>query len=148
MRVLVVVPAALLSLGTLGSLGALAFGPGSIRVVTDTQALPASVRLLTVDTGDVPLVVRLTTDVDAKEPRVNLRMVTSTDDTQLAVANDDAGSGVTLSDSGSEFLRFNSAGEIKAGRTIQSTGARHIGHMLGPPSGSLISPVTSKPNRR
>lgn len=26
-------------------------------------------------------------------------------------------------------------------------GARHIGHNDGPPSGSAISPVTSKPNR-
>ena len=85
LRVLLVVLAALVSLGTLASLCALAFGLGSIRVVTDTQGLPASVRLLTVDTGDVPVVVRLTTDVDAKEPRVDLRVVTSTDHPQLAI---------------------------------------------------------------
>ena len=113
MRVLLVVLAALVSLGTLASLCALAFGLGSIRVVTDTQGLPASVRFLTVDTGDVPVVVRLTTDVDAKEPRVDLRVVTSTDHPQLAVAKDDAGSRVTLRDSGSGLLRLNFSGELK-----------------------------------
>jgi hypothetical protein len=113
LRVLLVVLAALISLGTLGSLGVLAVGLGSTRVVTDTRALPANVRLLTVDTGDVPAVVRITTDVDAKEPRVDLRMVTSTNDTQLTVVNSDIGSQVTLRDSGSGLLRLYFAGELK-----------------------------------
>ncbi len=132
---MLVVLATLVSLGTLGSLGALAFGLGSIRVVTDTQALPASVRLLTLDTGDVPVVVRLTTDVDAKEPRVDLRIVTSIDDTHLAVANDDAGSRVTLSDSDSGFLRFHRPGEIKV--ILPPSVARELSVTVNQQTGSL-----------
>lgn len=135
MRVLIVVLAAVVSLGTLGSLSALAFGLASIRVVTDTQALPASVRLLTVDTGDVPVIVRLTTDVDADEPRVELRMVTSTDDTQLAVATDDAGSRVTLRDTGTGFLRFSRTGELKV--VLPPGVARELSVTVNQRTGSL-----------
>ncbi len=113
MRVLLVVLAALISLGTLGGLGVLAVGIGSIRVVTDTRALPANVRLLTVDTGDVPAAVRITTDVNAKEPRVNARMVTGTNDTQLTVVNNDISSQVTVRDKGSRLLGRHNAGELK-----------------------------------
>jgi len=114
MRVTLVVVAALVLLGTLVGLGALAFGLGGSRVVSDTQELPASMQFLTVDTGDVPLAVRIITDIDAEDPRIDLRMLTGTDDTQLYVANDDdGGSRVTLGDSGSGFLKFRRTGEIK-----------------------------------
>ncbi len=112
MRVLLVVLAALISLGTLGGLGVLAVGIGSIRVVTDTRALPANVRSLTVDTGDVAA-VRITTDVDAKEPRVDARMVTGTNDTQLTVVNNDISSQVTVRDKGARLLGRHNAGELK-----------------------------------
>ena len=113
LRVVLVAVAALVTLGALGSLSVLAFGLGNSRIVTDTWALPASVRSLTIETGDVLGVVRLTTDADATEPRVDLRMVTSDDGVQLAVANDAAGSRVTLRDSVSGYLRWTHAAEIE-----------------------------------
>ena len=70
-------------------------------------------RSLTIDTGDVPVALSLITDVDATEPRIDSRMVTSTDDTQLTIANDDASSRVTLGGSGSGLFRFSRNGEIK-----------------------------------
>ena len=33
------------------------------------------------------------------------------------------------------------------GADLTHRGCRHIGHSVGPPSGSVISPMTSKPNR-
>ena len=96
MRVVLVVIAALVTLGALGSLGALAFGLSGSRVITDSQELPVGMRMLTMDTGDVPVALRVVTDVDADEPRIDLRVLTSTDDTQLTIANDDASSRVTL----------------------------------------------------
>jgi hypothetical protein len=98
-RAALVVIATLAALVTLGSLGVLASGLSSLHVLTDTQPLPAGVRSLTIDSGDGPAIVRITTDVNATEPRVDLRMVTRLDDAQLMVTNDAAGSRVTLSDS-------------------------------------------------
>jgi hypothetical protein len=113
LRVLIVILAALPSFGTLGSLGAFAFGLSTSRVVTDTQLLPASMRLLSVDTGDLPVTVRLATEVNAKEPRVDLRIVTSTEDMRQALTKDDTGSRVTVRNRGFRFPQYNRAGEIK-----------------------------------
>ncbi|WP_158019624.1 hypothetical protein [Mycolicibacterium rhodesiae] len=44
-------------------------------------------RLLSIDTGDVPAVVRVVTDAGAQQPRIDLRMVTR-GQTQLDVADD------------------------------------------------------------
>lgn len=110
---MLVVIAAFVSLSALGSLSALAYELRDVRLVTDAQALPATMRSLTIDTGGVPVALSLTTDVDATEPRIDSRMVTSTDDTQLTIANDDASSRVTLGGSGSGLFRFSRNGEIK-----------------------------------
>ncbi len=113
LRVVLVVLAALVLLGTLSALGALAFGVGSIRVVADSQALPASVRSLTIATADVPVAVSVATDLDATEPRVNLHMVTSNGASRLAVVNDVAGSRITLRNSVAGYMRWAHAAEIK-----------------------------------
>jgi hypothetical protein len=111
-RVVLAVIGVLVTIGSLVSLGVLAVGFGSIRVVTETRALPSDLRLLSIDTGDVPAVVRVVTDADAREPRIDLRMVTR-GQAQLNVADSAADSRVTLSDNGSGFLWFNRTGEIR-----------------------------------
>jgi hypothetical protein len=113
MRVCLAVIGVVVAGASLVSLGVMAFGLSSIRIVTETQALPATMRSLAIDTGDVPVVVRLVTDADATEVSVDLRLVTSSDDTKLAVAKEDAGNRVTLSDNGSGFLWLKRTGEIK-----------------------------------
>jgi hypothetical protein len=134
-RVVLVVIAAVVSLCVLGSLSALAVGLGNIRLVTETQALPAGMRSLTIDTGDAPVALSLTTDVDATEPRVHVRMVTRTDNTQLAVANDDTGSRVTLGDNGSALLGFYRTREIKV--ILPPRVARGLTVMVNQRPGSL-----------
>lgn len=112
MRGVLVVIATLVTLGALGSLGTLAVGLSGSRIVTDSQALPVGMRLFTVDTGDVPVAVRVVSDADADEPRVDLRVITSSDATPLTIANDDASTRVTLGESASGLLNFSGTGEI------------------------------------
>lgn len=113
MRVVLVVIAALVLLGTLAGLGVLAIGLSGSRLITDTAVLPTDLRQLTIDTGNVPVAVRLITEDEAPAPRVDLRMVTRADDPPLAVTVEADRSQLTLRDSGSEFLWFNATGEIK-----------------------------------
>lgn len=103
-RSVIVVVAALVALATVGSLGAISFALATSRVVIDTEELPLATRSLTIDTNGVAVPVRLITDADATAPRVDLRMVTRTDDTRLAVVSDGTGSRVTLSAGDSAFL--------------------------------------------
>ncbi|CAN5654745.1 hypothetical protein BH11ACT6_BH11ACT6_33540 [soil metagenome] len=76
LRSLVVIAAAVLLLCGLGGLTAAAVGIGSTRVVADTQTLPAAMRTLTINTGQVPMRVHIESDDDAREPRVEMRFVT------------------------------------------------------------------------
>ena len=68
-----------LLLGGIGGLTAAAVGIGSTRVIADDQALPATMRTLTINTGAVPMRVHLESDDDAREPRVEMRFVTISD---------------------------------------------------------------------
>lgn len=113
MRVVLVVIGSLLALGSLVSLGVLASGLGGTRVVTDSKGLPLGMQALTIDTGDVPVTIHLITDANAKESRANLRLVTNSDDTQLAVTEEADGGRITLRDNGSGFLWFKRTGELR-----------------------------------
>ena len=77
-RITLIVAAVVLVVGAVVSLGTVAWGLSSFRVITDSKPLPAAMRSLVVDTGSVPVAVRITTDRDAREPRADLRMVNST----------------------------------------------------------------------
>ena len=113
MRVVLAVIGVLVALGSLVSLGVLVIGLNSLRVVTDSQTLPADIRSLAIDTGDVPLAVNVITDNSIEEPRIDLRLLARGGDAQLAVADDAAGSRVTLSDIGTGFLWFKRTGEVR-----------------------------------
>jgi hypothetical protein len=76
-RVFLVIVASVAVVGTVLSLGATAWGISTFRVVADETVLPADTRSLFIDTGDVPAALRLTTDRDAREPRVTMRLLTS-----------------------------------------------------------------------
>ncbi len=65
-RVVVIIAAAVLVIGTVASLGALAWGVSNFRVVTDSVALPATLRSIAVDTGSVPVAVHITSDPNAR----------------------------------------------------------------------------------
>jgi hypothetical protein len=91
-----------------------AWGVASFRVITDSKPLPTAMRSLVVDTGSVPVAVRITSDRAAREPRADLRMVNSTraGANPLAVNADGANVQVTISGERSMFLDWGRAGEI------------------------------------
>ncbi|SEH70343.1 hypothetical protein SAMN04489835_3056 [Mycolicibacterium rutilum] len=113
-RAVLIVAAAALVAGALVGLSALAWGITNFRVITDSKALPPSVRALVVDTGEVPMAVRLTTDRDAAEPRADLRMVNSTraGANPLELTSDRNEARLTITGEPSEFLQWSRAGEI------------------------------------
>lgn len=104
----------MLVVGTLIALGVAAWGVASFRVITDTKPLPVAMRSVFVDTGSVPVAVRITTDREAREPRVDLRMVNSTraGANPLAVNTDATGTRISIKGEGSTFLDLGRAGEI------------------------------------
>jgi hypothetical protein len=113
-RVALVIAAATLVVGTVAALGVAAWGVSGFRVITDTKPLPTAMRSLTVDTGSVPIAVRLTTDREAREPRADLRMVNSTraGENPLAVDVDGADARITITGEQSAFLQWSRGGEI------------------------------------
>ena len=113
-RVTLIVAAAVLVVGAVATLGTAAWGISSFRVIKDSQPLPSAMRSLVVDTGSVPVAVRITADRDAREPRADLRMVNSTraGANPLVVNADGAEVRVTLNDERSMFLDWGRAGEI------------------------------------
>jgi hypothetical protein len=72
-------------------------------------------RTLVVETGSVPAAVRITTDRDALEPHVDLRMVNSTraGDNPLSVSSDGTEARITINGEPTSFLQWGRAGEIK-----------------------------------
>ena len=113
-RLALIAAAAVLVVGTLVSLGTAAWGVTSFRVITDSKPLPVAMRSVFVDTGSVPAAVRITTDRNAREPRVDLRMVNSTraGANPLAVNSDATGTRITINGEASTFLQWVRAGEI------------------------------------
>jgi len=113
-RISLIAAAAVLVVGTLISLGVAAWGVASFRVITDTKPLPVAMRSVFVDTGSIPVAVRITTDREAREPRADLRMVNSTraGANPLAVNTDAAGTRITINGEASTFLDLGRAGEI------------------------------------
>jgi hypothetical protein len=112
MRVMLVFIALVVLLGTIGGLGAFAYGLANARLVTDTKVLPASIQTLTIANGEVPAAIRVATDAGADEPRVELRMLTRADDPPLTVGYDAGDSRITIGGSRSGLPGFSGIGEV------------------------------------
>lgn len=114
-RITFIVAAVVLVVGAVAALGTVAWGLSSFRVITDSKPLPAAMRALVIDTGSVPVAVRITADRDASEPRVDLRMVNSTraGANPLMVKSDSSETRITLSGEASTILDWSRAGELK-----------------------------------
>ncbi|KMO80151.1 hypothetical protein MCHUDSM44219_02313 [Mycolicibacterium chubuense] len=114
LRAVLVVAAAVFLVGTVVSLGVFAWGVSTFRVVTDSVALPATLRSIAVDTGSVPVIVRITSDRDAREPRVDMTMVNSAraGSDPLAVDADGVSARVTIDAEQSPILDWGRASQI------------------------------------
>jgi hypothetical protein len=114
-RLALIAAAAVLVVGTLASLGVVSWGIAGFRVITDSKALPVAMRSVFVDTGSVPVAVRITTDREAREPRADLRMVNSirAGVNPLVVNADPTGVRITINGESSAFLQWGRAGESR-----------------------------------
>ena len=113
-RVGLVALAGVLITAVIVSLAGFAWGASRFRVVADTITLPATLRALTVDTGPVPAVIRITTDRDVSEPRVDLRLISParTDVEPLTLGADGRSARVSVSAEPAPMLRWARGGEI------------------------------------
>jgi hypothetical protein len=113
-RFVLIAAAVVLVVGALGSLGTVAWGISSFRVITDSKPLPGGMRSVVVDTGDTPVAIRITTDREAREPRADLRMVNSirAGAHPLAVNAEGGDTRITISGESTPFLDWGRAGEI------------------------------------
>lgn len=111
---MLILAAAALVVGVVGSLSTLAWGISRFRVVSDSMALPSTLRSVAVDTGSVPVAIRITSDRDAREPRVDMRMVNSTraGSDPLSVSTDGLTARVTIDAEDSPVLDIGRASEI------------------------------------
>lgn len=113
-RVVLVAAAALLLTAGLVTFGTLAWGISTFRVVTDAATLPAGMRSLVINTGDVPIAIRVTADRDAREPRASLRLVNTTrsGEHRLMVTNEGDQTRIGVEGSPAPMLKWARGGEI------------------------------------
>ncbi|MGE2717425.1 hypothetical protein ACQI4L_25480, partial [Mycolicibacterium litorale] len=78
LRGIIVAAAAILVVGSIAALAVTAWGLSTVRVLSDSQTLPAAMRSLVVDTADIPVAIRISTDPDAREASASLRLVNTT----------------------------------------------------------------------
>ncbi|KUI33321.1 DUF4097 family beta strand repeat-containing protein [Mycobacterium sp. GA-2829] len=74
-RGVLVAVAAVLVVGSVAALAVTAWGLSTVRVLSDSQTLPATMRSLVVDTADIPVAIRISADPNAREARASLRLV-------------------------------------------------------------------------
>ncbi|RDH77969.1 hypothetical protein DVS77_14105 [Mycolicibacterium moriokaense] len=113
-RALLIIAATVIALGVVGTLGVVAWGLSSFRVITDSKPLPPQMRSLVIDTGRLPVAIRITADQNVTAPRADLRMINNTqaDPHPLAMTDDSTSARLTISAEPSPFLQWGRAGEI------------------------------------
>ncbi len=134
-RVALIVAAVGLIVAVVASLTALAWGLSRFRVIADTMALPTTVRALTVDTGSMPVAIRIIGDRDATEPRVDLRMVAALEmgSNPLSVSEDSRTARVAIGSESPSPLPMDRAGEIRlvlppeVAQQLTVTAVQHMG---------------------
>ncbi|WP_020104105.1 DUF4097 family beta strand repeat-containing protein [Mycobacterium sp. 360MFTsu5.1] len=114
MRSLLVVTAVVVTLSAAAGIGGLAWGISSVRVAAETETLPADFSSLTIDTGDLPTAIRITSDRNVNEPRVRMRLLNTAKDDHQALKVTRNGGAVSLTVTGepSPLFDFGPPGEI------------------------------------
>ena len=138
LRVLLVIAATTAIAIVLALLTAGAVGLSALRLVTDRQTLPTTMRSLTVDTADSPLAVRIVSDREATEPRVEIRTVASErGDRQILSVTNDANGTLLRVDLRAGFLPWGEPGEVTV--TLPAELGSRLGVTVRQNAGLLIS---------
>ncbi|GAB09401.1 hypothetical protein GOARA_036_01330 [Gordonia araii NBRC 100433] len=113
-RALLVIAAALLLVLGLTGLGVAAWGVSHVRVVADHQALPATMRTLVVDTGEVPVAIRIDAERETREATADLRLVNTSESGahRLVVDTEGTETRVSIAGNPSPALKWARGGEI------------------------------------
>jgi hypothetical protein len=135
-RVLLVIAATVLTVGSLVALVVVAFGINSVRVSTDSRELPGGITSLAIDAADAT--VRVTTDPNADAPRVDLRMLNSTRGgrQQLQVTSDPNGTRIEVTHTSPAFMDWGRTGEVTV--TLPPTLAKALTVTARQDDGTLI----------
>jgi hypothetical protein len=125
-RAVLVGAAAVVVVGLVGTLGVVAWGLSTFRVITDSRSLPTAMRSLVVDTADVPVAIRITADREAREPRANLRLVNSSraGEHRLVVTNGPDGTQLSIDGQSSAMFEWARGGELTV--TVPPDQARRL----------------------
>jgi hypothetical protein len=140
LRAILVAVAAVIVVGSVISLAVAAWGVSAVRVVADTKSLPADMRSLVINTGDVASAVRITTDRDTREPTIAMRQVRSTRSAahSLVVTENAGATRVAVSGGGATpFLPWDRAGELTV--TLPPDLARQLSVTVQQEDGVLIA---------
>lgn len=113
-RFLLVAAAAVILTAALVGLGVAAWGVNAVRVVTDHQALPATMRSVVIDTARVPIAIRIVADRETREATANLRLLNTTHsgEHRLGVVNEGPDTRITIEGNPSPALEWARGGEI------------------------------------
>lgn len=113
-RIVLVAAAALLVAGAVASLGVTAWAVSNIRVVTDRQGLPATMRSLVIDTAQIPVAIRITADRETREAAADLRLVNTSRSGahRLQVTTDGDETRIVIAGNPSRMLEWARGGEI------------------------------------
>jgi hypothetical protein len=74
-RGLLVAAAAILLAGSIVALAVTAWGVSTVRVIAERHDLSSAMRTLDVDTGEVPVAIRITADREVRTPQISMRLV-------------------------------------------------------------------------
>ncbi|MGV0811540.1 DUF4097 family beta strand repeat-containing protein [Mycolicibacterium boenickei] len=113
-RVMLIAAATLLVAGSVAALGVTAWGVSTVRVVTDHQPLPTTMRSLVIDTARIPIAIRITGDRETRNAAADLRLVNTTHSGQhrLQITSEGDETRITVAGSPSPVLEWARGGEI------------------------------------
>jgi Putative adhesin len=113
-RVALIATASLLLAGTVAALGVAAWGVSTVRVITDHQTLPATMRSLVIDTAHIPVAIRIVADRETREAGADLRLVNTTHsgEHRLQVTTDGNEARIVIAGNPSPVLEWARGGEI------------------------------------
>ncbi|MEV0673982.1 hypothetical protein [Mycobacterium sp. NPDC050441] len=113
-RLVLIAAATLLVVGSVASLGVAAWAVSTVRVVTDHEALPGTMRSLVIDTARIPIAIRIIADRETRDAAADLRLVNTTHSGahRLQVTTDGDETRITVVGNPSRVLEWARGGEI------------------------------------
>ena len=113
-RLVLIAAATLLVAGSVASLGVAAWAVSTVRVVTDHEALPGTMRSLVIDTARIPLAIRISADRETRHATADLRLVNTSRSGahRLQITTDGDETRIVIAGNPSPILEWARGGEI------------------------------------